>query len=64
MRPHVLREYALIADGERGALFGPEGDIGWLCFPAWDSPAVFAELIGGGGVYSVTPRSRHVWGGR
>ena len=25
-RPHVLREYALIADGERGALIGPRGD--------------------------------------
>jgi hypothetical protein len=63
VRPHVLREYALIADGERGGLIGPEGDLCWLCFPAWDSPAVFAELIGGRGAYSVTPRSRHVWGG-
>ena len=23
--PHVLREYALLADGERGALVGPRG---------------------------------------
>ncbi len=23
----VLREYALLADGERGALVGPQGDI-------------------------------------
>jgi hypothetical protein len=62
--PHVLREYALLADGERGALVGPHGDIVWLCAPAWDSDAVFSSLIGGGGVYAITPRDpRHVWGG-
>src|SRR5262249_10571308 len=56
MRVHVLREYALIADGERGALVGPEGELAWLCFPRWDSPAVLAGLIGGDGTYAVTPR--------
>jgi hypothetical protein len=61
--PHVLREYTLIADGERGALIGPRGDIAWLCLPRWHSGAVFASLIGGGGVYSVTPAERFVWGG-
>ena len=61
--PHVLREYALIADGERGALIGPRGDIGWMCAPRWHSDAVFASLIGGGGVYAVTPVERFVWGG-
>jgi GH15 family glucan-1,4-alpha-glucosidase len=61
--PHVLREYALLADGERGALVGPRGDLCWLCFPTWDGDAVFASLIGGGGVYSVTPAKRFVWGG-
>ncbi len=61
--PHVLREYALLADGERGVLVGPRGDFGWLCFPRWDSDAVFATLIGGRGVFAVTPRARYVWGG-
>jgi GH15 family glucan-1,4-alpha-glucosidase len=62
--PHVLREYALLADGERGALVGPRGDISWLCAPRWDSDAVFSTLIGGGGLYAVTPRQRRfVWGG-
>ena len=28
--PHVLREYALIADGERGILVGPKGDFVWM----------------------------------
>jgi alpha,alpha-trehalase len=61
--PHVLRDYSLLADGERGALLGPHGDIAWLCAPRWDSPAVFASLIGGAGHYTITPTDRHVWGG-
>jgi hypothetical protein len=61
--PHVLREYALLADGERGALVGPRGDLCWLCFPTWDGDGVFASLIGGGGMYSITPTKRYVWGG-
>lgn len=63
-RPHVLREYALLADGERGALIGPSGDICWLCAPYWHSDAVLTSLIGGRGVYAVTPHDRFVWGGR
>ncbi|MEU0302997.1 glycoside hydrolase family 15 protein [Streptomyces sp. NPDC006175] len=61
--PHVLREYALIADGERGALVGPLGDIVWLCAPRWDAGALFSSLIGGSGHYTVSPRGRFVWGG-
>ncbi|MFE9776798.1 glycoside hydrolase family 15 protein [Streptomyces sp. NPDC005775] len=62
--PHVLREYALLADGERGALVGPRGDIAWMCAPHWDSDAVFSALIGGSGTFAVTPLDqRHVWGG-
>lgn len=61
---HVLREYALIADGERGALIGPRGDVAWMCAPRWDSDAVFSALIGGAGSYLVTPEERRfVWGG-
>ena len=61
--PHVLREYAFLADGERGALIGPRGDVAWMCLPGWDSGAVFSSLIGGGGSYAVTPVGRFVWGG-
>ena len=62
--PRVLREYAMLADGERGALIGPQGDVAWMCAPRWDSDAVFSNLIGGGGVYAVTPTDmRSVWGG-
>lgn len=62
--PHVLREYALLADGERGALVGPRGDVAWMCAPRWHSDAAFSTLIGGGGCYAVTPADpRFVWGG-
>jgi GH15 family glucan-1,4-alpha-glucosidase len=64
VRPHILREYSLIADGERGALIGPDGAISWMCAPRWDSPAVFSGLLGGRGKYAVTPSDPwHVWGG-
>lgn len=61
--PHVLRDYSLLADGERGVVLGPHGDIVWLCAPRWDSDAIFTALIGGRGGYSVTPRETFVWGG-
>jgi hypothetical protein len=61
---YVLREYAFGADGERGFLIGPRGEIAWMCFPRWDSPAIFSTLIGGAGVYAVTPIDEpFVWGG-
>ncbi|MEU3469106.1 glycoside hydrolase family 15 protein [Streptomyces sp. NPDC006687] len=53
--PRPLRDYALLADGERGALTGPDGDVVWLCVPGWDDPAVFSELIGGAGAFTVRP---------
>jgi alpha,alpha-trehalase len=61
--PQVLRDYALLADGERGALIGPQGDLAWLCAPRWDSDAVFSTLIGGAGCYALTPTGRYTWGG-
>src|ERR1700722_3246747 len=63
LRPQALRDYALLADGERGAVVGPAGEIVWMCAPQWDGDAVFAQLIGGGGSYLVSPKGRFVWGG-
>ena len=61
--PVVLREYAVLADGERGIVVGPHGDFVWMCFPRWHDPALFSALIGGDGSYAVTPIEPHVWGG-
>ena len=61
--PHVLRDYALLADGERGILVGSRGDFAWMCFPGWASDGVFSTLIGGKGSYAITPKDRFVWGG-
>lgn len=61
--PAVLREYSLLADGCRGILVGPQGDMAWGCFPRWDSDAVFSALLGGEGFYLVRPTERHSWGG-
>ncbi|TSE01721.1 glycoside hydrolase family 15 protein [Skermania sp. ID1734] len=62
--PHILREYAVLADGERGALIGPTGNIAWLCAPHWHSPAVFSALLGGAGFFVVRPTApRFAWGG-
>jgi len=62
--PETLRQYALIADGERGGLVGPRGEIAFLCAPRWHDDAVFSGLLGGAGMYAVTPDDpRFVWGG-
>jgi GH15 family glucan-1,4-alpha-glucosidase len=61
--PLALRDYAVLADGERGAVISPQGEIVWMCAPTWHSPAVFAGLLGGEGHMSVSPVATHVWGG-
>ena len=61
--PQTLRQYALLADGERGALIGPHGNIVWMCAPFWHSDAVFSALLGGAGGYAITPVDPYVWGG-
>lgn len=63
--PHVLREYTMLADGARGALIGPRGDVVWMCAPQWHDDAVFSSLLGGPGMFGVTPTDSHtVWGGQ
>ena len=62
--PHVLQQYALLADGERGVVVGPRGDYCWMCLPRRHSGAVFNSLLGGDGVYAFAPDlPRFVWGG-
>jgi GH15 family glucan-1,4-alpha-glucosidase len=56
----AIEDYALIGDCETAALVGRDGSVDWLCWPRFDSDAVFAALLGKQehGCWRIAPRGK------
>lgn len=51
-----IGEYGFLSDRHSAALVSLDGAVDWLCFPRFDSPAVFAALLGdGAGCWVIRP---------
>jgi GH15 family glucan-1,4-alpha-glucosidase len=53
-----IESYGLLSDRHAAALVAVDGSVDWLCLPRFDSPAVFAALLGGetdAGRWSIHP---------
>jgi len=56
-QPAKIKDYAIIGDCRAAALVSKHGSIDWLCWPRFDSSAVFSALLdpAKGGFWSIRP---------
>jgi len=56
-----IENYGVIGNMRTAALVGMNGSIDWYCFPAFDSPSVFAAILDDkkGGSFSIAPATEH-----
>ena len=40
-----IKDYGIIGDCRAAALIGRNGSLDWLCWPQFDSPAIFAGIL-------------------
>lgn len=54
-----IEQHSLLSDQRALALVAPGARINWMCAPRFDSPALFAELLGGpgAGAFGIRPLS-------
>ena len=43
--PSRIKDYGMIGDCRAAALIGRNGSLDWLCWPRFDSPAIFASIL-------------------
>ena len=57
-RERPIQHHSLLSDQRGLALISDEARVVWACFPRPDSPALFAELLGGStaGGFGISPR--------
>ncbi len=55
-RTPTIADYALLGNCQGSALVSRAGSIDWTCLPSFDSPALFARILGEpGGYWSISP---------
>jgi alpha,alpha-trehalase len=56
-----IADYGFVSNCHTGALIAPDGSVGWLCVPRFDSPSVFGTLLDRqAGYFRLGPFGRNV----